>query len=342
MVPLIGVKNPVGLESRIESVLSLLLKISSTEVQFLGICGLGGIGKTTIATAVYNCIFKDFSKSCFLEDIREQASQPNGIISLQEKLLYSISREEIKICSSKEGSRLIKQRLGNIDNLLILDDVGDRTHLDALVGDFNCLGSGSRIIITTRDQSVLSGIPENNRIIYEPTELNEKESLQLFSSYAFSTDQPPDDYMQLSTDIVHTTGGLPLALEVLGSDLSIKKDKKIWKSLHRILKQIPHNDVYGKLKISYDNLQDDIEKAMFLDAACFFIGWEEEKIISIWEACGFEPRYRIDRLHRKCLLKINKSKKLWMHDQIRDMGRAIVYKQSPMEPSEHSRLWSTS
>ncbi|XP_042483059.1 uncharacterized protein LOC122063414 [Macadamia integrifolia] len=339
MVPLIGVKHPVGLESRIDYVLSLLSKTSSSDVQFLVISGLGGIGKTTIATAIYNCIFENFSKSCFLEDIREQASQPNGIVCLQEKLLYNIFREQIKICSSREGSRLIKERLGKIDILLILDDVGNRNQLNALAGDLNWFGYGSKIILTTRDQSILVGVPENNICKYEPRELNEEESLQLFSSYAFSTNQPPDDYMQLSVDIVRTTGGLPLALEVLGSDLSFAEDKEVWKSMHRILEKVPHDNVYEKLKTSYDNLHD-FEKAMFLDATCFFIGWEEETILSIWEACGFEPKYRIEVLKRKSLLKITKSKELWMHDQIRDMGRGIIYNQNPMEPDKCSRLWS--
>ncbi|XP_043719573.1 disease resistance protein Roq1-like [Telopea speciosissima] len=230
-VPLIDVKYPVGLESRIESLLSLLSNTSSEDVQFLGICGLGGIGKTTIATAFYNRTFRNFSKSCFVHDIKQKASQPNDI-------------------------------------LLILDDVDNHTQLDALAGDINWFGLGSRIIITTRDQSILGRVPQNNRKVYEPKELNAKESLQLFSSYAFYMDQPPEDYMQLSIDIVHTTGGLPLPLEVLGSDLSMTKDEEVWKSMHRILKQVPHNDVYTKLKISYDNLQDDIEKAMFLDVAC--------------------------------------------------------------------------
>ncbi|XP_042488073.1 disease resistance protein RPV1-like [Macadamia integrifolia] len=340
MVPPIGVKHPVALESRKDSVLSLLSKTNSSDVHFLGICGMGGLGKTTIATAVYNCIFEYFSKSCFLENIREQASQPNGLVCLQEKLLYSIFREKTEICSSREGSRLIKERLHKIDTLLILDDVENRNQLDALAGDLNWFGHGSKIIITTRDRNVLSGVAESNRKLYEPEELNKEESLRLFSSYAFSTDQPPDDYMQLSVDIVDTTGGLPLALEVLGSELSMKKDKEVWKSMHRILKQIPHNDVYGKLKISYDNLQDDIEKAMFLDAACFFIGWEKETVISIWEACGFEARYRIQVLERKSLLKITGSNELWIHDQIRDMGMRIAYNRRPMEPDKYTRLWS--
>ncbi|XP_042517792.1 disease resistance protein Roq1-like [Macadamia integrifolia] len=245
-VPLIDVKHPVGLESPVKSVLSLLTKSSFEDVQFLGICGLGGLGKTTIATYVYNRIFRNFSKSCFLDDVGERASQANGVNCLQEKLLYSISREEIKICSHKQGSRMIKERLGKIDILLILNDVGHHTQLDALARDISWFGHGSRIIIMTRDQSILGKIPQNNRKVYEPEELNMKESLQLFSSYAFSMDKPPDDYMQLSIDIIHTTGGLPSALEVLGSDLSMENDKEVWKSMHRMLKQVPHNDVYGK------------------------------------------------------------------------------------------------
>ncbi|XP_043722463.1 disease resistance protein Roq1-like [Telopea speciosissima] len=171
-VPLIEVKHPVGLEYRVESVISLLSNTSSEDVQFLGICGLGGIGKTTIATAVYNRIFRNFSKSCFLDDIKEKASQPNSVDCLQEKLLYSMFREEIKICSPKEGSRLIKDRLGKTDVLLILDDVDNHTQLDALAGDINWFGPGSMIIITTRDQSILGRVPQNNRKVYEPQELN--------------------------------------------------------------------------------------------------------------------------------------------------------------------------
>ncbi|XP_042521305.1 disease resistance protein Roq1-like [Macadamia integrifolia] len=307
-VPLIDVKYPTGLKSRVEYVLTLLSNTTSKDVLFLGIWGLGGIGKTTIVTTVYNRICGKFSKSCFLNDIGDTASQPNGIDCLQQKLLCSVFNNEMKICNPKQGSTLIKERLGKIDILLILDDVSHHTQLDALAGDINWFGTRSRITITTRDQGTLCRIPENDRKVYEPKELNMKESLQLFSSYAFSMNKLPENYLQLSNDIIHTTRGLPLALGVLGSYLSMEKDKKVWQSMHQILKQVPQNDVYGKLRISYDNLQDNIEKAMFLNAACCFIGYKEEIVISIWEACGYEPRYHLEALKKKSLLKINEQK----------------------------------
>ncbi|XP_042511613.1 TMV resistance protein N-like isoform X2 [Macadamia integrifolia] len=335
-IHLVACKYPIGIDSHINSLLSLL-NSESNDAKFVGICGFGGIGKTTIAKAVYNRIFSNFKGHSFLSDIREQIIRCKGLVSLQKQLLKDISKMDIDICDYHRGKHLIKQRLCKEKVLLVLDDVDDKEHLDALAGELNWFGKGSRVIITTRDEHILDVAKVGKDKIYWPQELNYKESLQLFSLHAFSMNQPPDDYMQLSQDVAWYLGGLPLAVEVLGSYLSDVRDKEVWKSTLQSLKEIPDKEVQRKLRISYNNLEDEYQKSLFLDFACSFIGCDKETVISIWEASGYYPKSAIHRLIKRSLIKFEYKEYgdccLMMHDLIRDMGRRIVLEENLMEPS---------
>ncbi|XP_042520263.1 disease resistance protein RUN1-like isoform X2 [Macadamia integrifolia] len=333
----------IGLDSHLKNLL-YLLNIGSKDVQFIGICGIGGIGKTTIAKALYNCIIESFDQKCFLEDIREEVLR-HGLVYLQEKLIYSMSKRKVQgeILSVDRGKEWIKERLQIENVLLILDDVDHPSQLNALAIDLNWIGQGSRVIITTRDENILNMAKIDEGKIYRPKELGEGQSLQLFSLRAFRNVKPPEEYMELSRAIASYSGGLPLTLEVLGSYLSYVRSKEMWESIIQQLRENAPREVYESLKISYDNL-GDYEKAIFLDAACFFIGWEKKTVISIWEACGFYPKSAIHRLINRNLIKFESNEDggcyLRMQDQLRDMGREIVSKESFREPGKRSRLWS--
>ncbi|XP_042478284.1 disease resistance protein L6-like [Macadamia integrifolia] len=331
-------KYLIGIDSHVNHLLSIL-NIASNDVQFVGICGFGGIGKTTIAKALYNHIFPNFKRHSFLSDIREQATRCMGLATLQKRLLKDIFKADIDIADYHRGKTMIKERLCKENVLLVLDDVDNQEQLSALASELNWFGQGSRVIITTRDEHILNVAKVDGNKIYWPQVLNCMQSLQLFSLHAFSRDQPPEDYMQLSHDVACYSGGLPLTLEVLGSYLSDISNKEVWESTLLKLKEIPHEKVQRRLKISYDNLEDDYQKAIFLDATCFFIGWQKETLIFIWEACGYYPKSSIYRLIKRSFLRFE-GNFLRMHDQIRDMGRKIVLEESLMEPGKRSRLWS--
>ncbi|XP_042519790.1 disease resistance protein RUN1-like [Macadamia integrifolia] len=237
---------------------------------------------------------------------------------------------------------MIEQSLCKKKVLVILDDVDSQEQVDALAGALNWFGQGSRVIITTRDEHILNVAKVDKDRIYRPQELDYKQSLQLFSLHTFSRDQLHEDYLQLSHDVACYSGGLPLTLEVLGSYLSDISNKEEWESIVQKLKEIPPEKVQRRLKTSYDNLEDDYQKAIFLDATCFFIGWPKETVFSIWEACGYHPKSVVQSIIKRSLLKFEDYGvcPLKMHDQIRDMGRSIIKEESPMEPGKRSRLWS--
>ncbi|RDX94907.1 TMV resistance protein N, partial [Mucuna pruriens] len=334
-IPLHVANYPVGLDSRLQKVEALLDVESNNEVHMVGIYGIGGMGKTTIACAVYNSIADQFEGLSFLADIREN-SVKHELVQLQETLLSDIVGEkDIKLGNVKKGIPIIKSRLCKKKILLILDDVDRLEQLKVLAGGLDWFGSGSRIIITTRDIHLLHvyGVERT----YEVEALNHKEALELFRWNAFRRKQVNPSYLDISERLILHCNGLPLSLEIIGSDL-FGKSVSEWKSALDAYERIPHENIHQILRVSYDGLKE-FEKEIFLDMACFFKGYELRDVVHILHGGrGFAPDYVIQVLIDKCLIKIVQCR-VRMHNLIENMGREIVRKESPSKPGERSRLW---
>ncbi|XP_057431921.1 disease resistance protein RUN1-like isoform X2 [Lotus japonicus] len=333
---LVVADHPVGVESRVQDMIQLLSG-KSNEVRIVGILGMGGSGKTTIAKAIYNEINQNFEGKCFLPNIREAWDQHDGRVALQEQLLSGILRNRrMKLHSIELGKAIIKERLCHKRALVVLDDINSLDQLKALCGSREWFGQGSRLIITTRDEHLLKVLQVVH--IYRTQEMDESESLELFSWHAFKQVAPPADFIELSRRVVAYSGRLPLALEVLGSHL-FEREIAEWESALSKLEVIPHGQIQKKLKISYDGLSDEMEKDIFLDICCFFIGKGRNYVTQILDGCGLHGEIGITVLIERSLLKVDKNNKLQMHDLLKVMGREIVREMSPKNPEKRSRLW---
>ena len=328
-------KYPVGIDSRVEEI-ELLLDTKSNGVRMLGIHGLGGVGKTTIAKAVYNRIFDRFDRSCFLENVREKSWTTNGVIQLQETLLSMILQDtHLKVDNVPKGIELIIDRLCHTRLLLILDDVDESNQIESLLGRCDWFSSGSRIIVTTRDKQVVTTLGKDH-LVYKVKKLNQCEAHELFSLHTFQMNKPGEDYLEVAKQIIHYANGLPLALKIIGSDLCGKSIHE-WENALEKYKNIPHKTIQEKLKISYDGLEKT-EKDIFLHVACFFKGFEKDYVTNILETCNLYPRDGICKLIDKCLITVNQWGILLMHDLLQQMGREIV-QQEFEDPENHSRIW---
>ncbi|KAA3472475.1 disease resistance protein TAO1-like [Gossypium australe] len=315
-----------------QKVLSLF-QYGFPDFQILGIWGMGGTGKTTLAEAIFYHVLDGFQSYFFLANVRESADQ-GTLFQLRQKLFSTILEDEnLDISTPTIIPSFVKDRLSRKKVLVVCDDVSKSSQLEYLFGGNNRLGPGSRVIVTTRDKQLL--IQYGIDLIYKVEELDRDESAQLFCQCAFKSDHPTEYQLELSEMVLSFANGSPLAIKIFGSSL-YGKDKNYQESAVKELKQIPNPDILKLLRSSFDGL-NPVEKDICLDIACFLKGENLDFVRRIMDASYDSAHSSIENLIDKSLISVSQHK-IAMHDLLQQMGRDIIYNESPLEPERRSRL----
>ncbi|KAF8006483.1 hypothetical protein BT93_K0702 [Corymbia citriodora subsp. variegata] len=322
-----------GIDLHVEEVMRKLgvnndeqaIKVCGEDVYVVGICGMPGVGKTTLAKVVFNEMYMMFEECSFLGDIDSE-----GVVSSQEKLIADLQKEKCApLKSHDEGTKTIASLFTNMKVLIVLDNVCEVEQIEALAGKLSWFGPGSRIIVTTKNKNVLKGFDfgaakDRAAEEYEVKPMGDQDALQLFLQHAFRGNAPQDviEYIRLSMEIVNAIGQLPFAIVVTASKL-FKEDINIWKGTLKFLEEYQDDKVRAAIAISYDSLHNHT-KEIFLDIACFFIGKDQKIPSYMWEACGYHPSIGIKTLRDLHLLEDGGNNELRMHNLLRDFGRKLV------------------
>jgi hypothetical protein len=222
--------------------------------------------------------------------------------------------------------------------LVVVDDVDVTNNLGALqlpidkhATNVDCK---SKVLVNCRNwQELENHVKESAKV--DMGFLEEEQARELFMFHAFKhANNVTNDFKNISMEIIKACGGLPLSLEILGCYLCDICDLEIWKhALYKlkggrnITRSFDNEMLWNTLRTSYDQLNKE-QQDMFLDIACFFIGFKKNTFCRVYSNGNYSssPMIGLQNLKDRSLINWTKDGGLYMHDQLRNMGRNIATK----------------
>ncbi|KAF3340580.1 Disease resistance protein RPP13 [Carex littledalei] len=229
----------VGLEDDKRKIIEQLLDRIISRRMVLSIVGTGGLGKTTLAQKIYKSVNLEgqFDHLAWLS-----ISQKFNLNDLFREILYSIKpemRNQNPPLTDDDLPVNIESTLRDKRFLIILDDVWTTDLWEQMKIAIPDRNNMSRIIITSRFEDV-ANTADCNTEPYQLSYLNSNESLALLFRKAFQQPIQPENYpldlLEVATRLTKKSGGLPLALVVLGGILSKRKrNYTAWRTMEETM-----------------------------------------------------------------------------------------------------------
>ncbi|GLT31076.1 hypothetical protein SLA2020_058390 [Shorea laevis] len=339
---IIPTENLVGEISTKEEIWGYLM---GDEVGMIGVCGIGGVGKTTIMENLHNDLQRE---TRFEKVIWVTVSHPLNVFKLQKKIADAMGErlrddEEVKMRAAA-----LMEIMTRVRYVIILDDVWQKFSLKEVgIPDPN-VQNGCKVVVTSRSIEVCSYLRCK---IVKVQPLSPEESLKLFLDTIGDGVLEVPGLEEILKLIVEECAGLPLAIVVIAGSMRGVDDVNVWRNAlvelrDRVRSVKDSNDeIFKRLRFSFDRLDSLEVKNCFLYCSFFQEDYvfTRRELIECWideglidglpsrEATYSRGHAIIDRLEKNFLLeKASISRIAYgfefdyaaakMHDVVRDMA----------------------
>ncbi|XP_047964218.1 putative disease resistance protein RGA3 [Salvia hispanica] len=272
----------------------IVKKLLSADTQTLSIVGTGGIGKTTLAQLVYN---DAQVTSCFELRIWICVSDPFDLAAIAKGIIGSVTKEIIPLGINQ--LELVLEKLGHCISgkkfLLVLDDVWTEKYneWEPLKINLRKGAVGSKILVTTRKETVAKMMGTLDNDIYRPKQLSDEEcwSLLRWISLSGRNEEELEEFESVGKKIATKCSGLPLAANVLGRLLQFKYNLQEWEDVEKSeIWQLENAevDLFPHLVLSYNDLSPPLKRCF---SYCAVYPKDHkiraDRLIEEWMALGY-------------------------------------------------------